>query len=229
MKEILWEEKENEDVEQSFSDGGLELFHFGIYLPNGVPLLEDVTLRFTAGKNILIRGVSGSGKSTFLRAIAGIWPYVSGKINMLPKEQTMFVPQIPYLPLGTLRQVLLYPGDMEFSDQIVKQWMHICRIAYLSDQLDVEADWNHVLSVGEQQRLAFVRVFLQKPTWIFFDEATSALDEDTEAYLYQLLQKQLPKTTFVSVGHRSTLTLFHSLILTLHKDTRHITMEIADV
>lgn len=228
MEKILCEEKENKNVEQSFADNGLELFHFDIHLPNGVPLLENITLHFTAGNNILIRGASGSGKSTFLRAIAGIWPYVSGKINRLPREKTMFVPQRPYLPLGTLRQVLLYPGETKFPDDILVQYMSLCHIAYLSSQLDVAADWNHVLSVGEQQRLAFVRIFLQKPSWIFLDEATSALDEDMEAYLYQLLQTQLPKTTFVSVGHRSTLTPFHSFILTLHKNTRNITMEAAE-
>jgi putative ATP-binding cassette transporter len=203
----------------------LAVSHLTILLPDGRPLLSDVSLRIQAGQHVLIRGVSGSGKSTFLRAISGIWPYVEGAIHMPAKDSIMFIPQKPYLPLGSLRQVLLYPGNKDIADSQLMEWMERCRIGYLREQLDVEADWSHVLSIGEQQRLAFVRIFLQMPKWLFLDEATSALDEDTEAYLYGLLRQRLPETTCVSVGHRSTLAAFHSWALTLYKKTRTVEME----
>lgn len=103
--------------------------------------------------------------------------------------------------------------------------MDLCQIGYLKDKLDLEADWSHVLSVGEQQRLAFVRAHIQQPQWLFLDEATSALDEDTEATMYSLLQERLQKTTVVSVGHRSTLNKYHELVLRLNKSTRQVTLE----
>jgi putative ATP-binding cassette transporter len=199
--------------------------HLNVLLPKGNPILEDISLCLHAHENVLIRGVSGSGKSTFLRAIAGIWPYVTGSIAMPQKKNTLFVPQKPYLPLGTLQQALLYPGQENRSQEELESLLDLCYIGYLKDQLLVEADWSHVLSIGEQQRLAFVRIFLQEPQWLFLDEATSALDEATEAYLYRMLQERLPGTTVVSVGHRSTLTAFHTLALNLHKDTHSITVE----
>lgn len=152
-----------------------------------------------------------------MRAIAGIWPYVDGKIRIPEPEKLMFIPQKPYLPLGTLRAALLYPGGRQISDEQLIALMNTCQIGYLSDKLDVTADWSHVLSVGEQQRLAFVRAHLQQPVWLFLDEATSALDEETEAKMYQLAASNLPNTTIVSVGHRSTLNKYHVLQLKLDK------------
>ncbi|MDO4920449.1 MAG: ABC transporter ATP-binding protein/permease [Phascolarctobacterium sp.] len=191
-----------------------------VNLPDGSPLLQNICFKLEPGKNVLIKGVSGSGKSTLLRAVAGIWPFVEGKINLPKTDELMFIPQKPYLPLGTLREALLYPGTKPVSDEALKRLMETCQIGYLQDKLDMAADWSHVLSVGEQQRLAFVRAHIQQPIWLFLDEATSALDEETEAAMYRLLAERLPQTTVVSVGHRSTLNKFHQLQLYLDKNAR---------
>lgn len=137
----------------------------------------------------------------------------------------MFIPQKSYLPLGTLRAALNYPGNKPIDDTELIYLMDLCQIGYLKDKLDLEADWSHVLSVGEQQRLAFVRAHIQQPQWLFLDEATSALDEDTEATMYSLLQERLQQTTVVSVGHRSTLNKYNELVLRLNKSTRQVTLE----
>lgn len=200
----------------------LQIEKMQINLPNGQPLIRDITFSLHTGKNILIKGISGSGKSTLLRAIAGIWPFVEGKINIPEPDSLMFIPQKPYLPLGTLRETLLYPGNKTISDELLIATMKICQIDYLQDKLDMTADWSHVLSVGEQQRLAFVRAHLQKPVWLFLDEATSALDEETEAKMYNMLKEYLPETTVVSIGHRSTLNKFHELQLYIDKNTQSV-------
>ncbi len=191
-------------------------------LPDGSPLLENMDFVLSPGNNVLIKGVSGSGKSTLLRAISGIWPYVKGKLSIPDSSQLMFIPQKPYLPLGSLRAALLYPGNRPLEDVELVQLMDLCHIGYLKEKLDVVADWGQVLSVGEQQRLAFVRAHIQSPAWLFLDEATSALDEETEAEMYTLAARRLENTTIVSVGHRSTLNKFHSLQLYLNRDTHSI-------
>lgn len=196
-----------------------------VNLPDGAPLLQNICFTLQPGANVLIKGVSGSGKSTLLRAIAGIWPFVEGKVNMPETAELMFIPQKPYIPLGTLREALLYPGTKPLADDELKQLMHTCQIGYLEDKLDLVADWSHVLSVGEQQRLAFVRAHVQQPLWLFLDEATSALDEETEARMYELLAERLPSTTVVSVGHRSTLNKFHQLVLRLDKQAHSVQLE----
>ena len=166
--------------------------------------------------------MSGSGKSTLLRALAGIWPFVTGKINLPKTEELMFIPQKPYIPLGSLREALLYPGKKPLSDEELLYLLDLCQIGYLRDKLDLVADWSHVLSVGEQQRLAFVRAHIQEPKWLFLDEATSALDEDTEAAMYALLAERLTQTTLVSIGHRSTLNKYHELMLVIDKQTKSV-------
>lgn len=196
-----------------------------VNLPDGSPLLQNVTFKLAPGHNVLIKGVSGSGKSTLLRALAGIWPFVEGKINLPRTEELMFIPQKPYLPLGTLKEALLYPGNKSLSDNELVYLMDICQIGYLKDKLELTADWSHVLSVGEQQRLAFVRAHIQQPKWLFLDEATSALDEETEAEMYSLLEERLINTTVVSIGHRSTLNKFHELALRLNKEEKSVRLE----
>lgn len=183
-----------------------------VALPGGRVLIRDAHFTLNKGINVLIKGLSGSGKSTLLRAISGIWPYTNGKVIVPPREETMFIPQKPYLPLGSLREVLTYPGASAEDDKI-RLMMERCCIAYLGDKLDEVADWSHVLSVGEQQRVAFARALLIAPEWLFLDEATSALDEETEVVMYNNLQNYLPDTTVISVGHRSTLAVFHSTTL----------------
>lgn len=196
-----------------------------VNLPDGTPLLEKITFSLNQGENVLIKGISGSGKSTLLRAIAGIWPFVEGKINLPERDQLMFIPQKPYIPLGTLREALLYPGSKPVSDDELRLLLARCQIGYLQDKLDLTADWSHVLSVGEQQRLAFVRAHVQQPIWLFLDEATSALDEETEAKMYSLLVEFLPMTTVVSVGHRSTLNKYHQKVLRLDKTEKRVYLE----
>lgn len=183
-----------------------------VALPGGRVLIRDAHFTLNKGTNVLIKGLSGSGKSTLLRAISGIWPYTNGKVIVPPREETMFIPQKPYLPLGSLREVLTYPGASAEDDKI-RLMMERCCIAYLGDKLDEVADWSHVLSVGEQQRVAFARALLIAPEWLFLDEATSALDEETEVVMYNNLQNYLPDTTVISVGHRSTLAAYHRVTL----------------
>ena len=212
-------------VERFAAADVVEVSNMQINLPDGKPLLENISFTLHPGHNVLIKGVSGSGKSTLLRAISGIWPFVDGKIFLPERYKLMFIPQKPYLPLGTLRAALNYPGNKPIDDTELIYLMDLCQIGYLKDKLDLEADWSHVLSVGEQQRLAFVRAHIQQPQWLFLDEATSALDEDTEATMYSLLQERLQQTTVVSVGHRSTLNKYHELVLRLNKSTRQVTLE----
>ena len=196
-----------------------------VNLPDGTPLLQNINFTLEPGSNVLIKGVSGSGKSTLLRAIAGIWPFVEGKIVLPEQEKLMFIPQKPYLPLGSLREALLYPGNKPVSDEVLVNLMEECQIGYLKDKLDIVADWSHVLSVGEQQRLAYVRAHIQEPVWLFLDEATSALDEETEAKMYSLIGERLANTTIVSIGHRSTLNKYHQLVLELDKNNKSVTLK----
>ena len=221
----VYQQAERFHVERFAAADVVEVNNMQINLPYGKPLLENISFTLHPGHNVLIKGVSGSGKSTLLRAISGIWPFVDGKIFLPERDKLMFIPQKSYLPLGTLRAALNYPGNKPIDDTELIYLMDLCQIGYLKDKLDLEADWSHVLSVGEQQRLAFVRAHIQQPQWLFLDEATSALDEDTEANMYSLLQERLQQTTVVSVGHRSTLNKYHELVLRLNKSTRQVTLE----
>lgn len=209
-------------VERFATSEAVSVEQMQVNLPDDTVLLQDINFTLQPGRNVLIKGVSGSGKSTLLRALAGIWPFVTGKINLPKTEELMFIPQKPYIPLGSLREALLYPGRKPLSDEELLYLLDLCQIGYLRDKLDLVADWSHVLSVGEQQRLAFVRAHIQEPKWLFLDEATSALDEDTEAAMYALLEERLRQTTLVSIGHRSTLNKYHELMLVIDKQTKSV-------
>ena len=209
-------------VERFATSEAVSVEQLQVNLPDDTALLQDINFTLQPGRNVLIKGVSGSGKSTLLRALAGIWPFVTGKINLPKTEELMFIPQKPYIPLGSLREALLYPGKKPLSDAELLYLLDLCQIGYLRDKLDLVADWSHVLSVGEQQRLAFVRAHIQEPKWLFLDEATSALDEDTEAAMYALLAEHLKQTTLVSIGHRSTLNKYHELMLVIDKQTKSV-------
>ena len=223
MQEVS-KEAERFNLERFVVGGEVSAENMQVDLPDGTPLLQNINFTLKPGSNVLIKGVSGSGKSTLLRAIAGIWPFVNGKISMPEQNALMFIPQKPYLPLGSLREALLYPGTKPLSDAEIIALMEMCQIGYLQDKLDLVADWSHVLSVGEQQRLAFVRAHIQQPAWLFLDEATSALDEDTEAKMYTLVGERLSNTTIVSIGHRSTLNKYHELVLQLDKEAKNVTL-----
>ncbi|TWH46846.1 putative ATP-binding cassette transporter [Sporomusa sp. KB1] len=198
------------------SDPALRVSDLNIDLPDGRRLLSELNLSLAAGDSLLVAGSSGSGKSTLLRTLAGLWPYAQGEITVPKGQSSLFLPQKAYLPLGTLREVLLYPGPRQpVNDEDIYTAMSLCKLEGLKDQLDRVEEWSHVLSLGEQQRIAFVRALIHKPEWLFMDEATSALDEPTERVLYKLLCEQLQNTAMISVGHRGTLNSYHKKKLTL--------------
>jgi putative ATP-binding cassette transporter len=181
-----------------------------IALPNGEELLKDLNLTIHQGDSLLIMGPSGCGKSTLMRTMAGIWPFGQGSVTTPAGHKVLFLPQRSYLPLGTLRESMLYPYKDDFiTDENIHSVMKLCKLEELIAKLDQVEDWSHVLSFGEQQKVAFVRAILQQPDWLFLDEATSAIDETTEAELYKILNSQLKNTTIISVGHRNTLAAYH--------------------
>jgi len=182
-----------------------------LVLPGGRPLMENVSFAIRPGDTALISGPSGAGKSTLFRAIAGIWPFGRGDVNLPPAGRVLFLPQKPYLPIGTLREVVSYPTPPAgVADAELAEALTAVGLPELTARLGESAHWAQALSPGEQQRIAFARALVQKPDWLFLDEATSAVDEQTEATLYGLLRQRLPGTTVVSVGHRSTLRAFHA-------------------
>jgi putative ATP-binding cassette transporter len=198
------------------AESGVAVHGLDLDLPDGKPLLRGVTLAAATGAAMLITGPSGAGKSTLLRAIAGLWPYGRGEIN-LSNGRILFVPQRPYLPLGKLHNALLYPsGDTNnISAARLAEVLTQVGLGALVDELDAVHDWTLRLSPGEQQRFAFARIFLLQPTLVFLDEATSALDESSEAHLYGLLRAASWCPTIVSVGHRSTIRSFHDQVVEL--------------
>lgn len=194
----------------------LAVSDLNINLPDGRRILDGLSLTVRAGESLLVAGPSGSGKSTLLRTLAGLWPYAEGRITIPAGHSFLFLPQRSYLPLGTLRDTLLYPGlNRQVTDEEITAAMSLCKLEGLQGHLDKTEDWSHILSLGEQQRIAFVRVLIHQPDWLFMDEATSALDETTERLLYGLVQERLAGTTLVSVGHRNTLNSYHKKKLSL--------------
>ena len=209
----------SEIARSEHSDDTLALQHLSIHLPDGVPLLTSCTLRFARGSHVLVTGASGAGKSTLLRALAGIWPYGSGTIDLPHGTRRLFLPQRPYLVLGSLRRALSYPRTAAASDEEIARILKLVGMDHFAARLDDVDDWSRILSLGEQQRLAFARILLIRPDWIFLDEATSALDEAREHALYQLLYQELPNASIISVGHRSTLFALHDTELRLSDQT----------
>lgn len=207
------------DNEVRFKEGGrgaIVVNGLNVRLPDGTALLSELALTVASGDRILITGASGCGKSTLMRTIAGIWPFGEGEITVPRGDRRLFLPQRPYLPLGTLREVLLYPEEKgNVSDADIKAVLSMCLLEKLMASLDAAEDWQKILSLGEQQRVAFARLLLVKPDWAFLDEATSALDEQTERSMYRLLAKYLPAMAVISIGHRGTLHAYHQMNLQL--------------
>src|SRR3954467_15249957 len=179
-------------------------------LPQGRALLANASLTLKPGEDVLITGPSGAGKSTLFRALAGIWPYWKGRVRVPRGAKLLFLPQKPYLPIGTLKRAVTYPADSpSFADRDIADALQAVGLAGLAGDLERSENWAQVLSGGEQQRLAFARALLNKPDWLFLDEATASLPEEAQDALYKLLKERLPKTTLVSIGHRASLRGHH--------------------
>jgi putative ATP-binding cassette transporter len=190
---------------------GLDIESVQLRRPDGAVLLRDLNLRLRPGQALLIKGPSGSGKTTLLRALAGLWPYAEGRVRRPQGAAALFLSQRPYLPLGDLRGAVAYPGLAQPEDDArLADALGQVNLGHLAGRLDEVADWARILSLGEQQRVAFARVLFNRPAIVFLDEATSATDEGLEHALYSLLRGALPSCVLVSVGHRSTLDAFHT-------------------
>lgn len=198
------------DLEPRESGADLSLQGLRLALPDGREIVDIKDFSFAEGPSVLVTGPSGSGKSTMLRAISGIWPFGQGHVGVPAGKSVMLVPQKPYIPSGTLRAAVTYPGlDAQYDDAAIVAALKAVNLGHLVDKLDVEDAWAHHLSGGEQQRLSLARVLLAKPDWLLLDEVTASLDEPMEAAIYAILRRELPDTTIVSIGHRSTLIRMH--------------------
>ena len=193
-------------------DGVVRLSDVTMSLPDGTKLLDGANISFTAGHSVVITGRTGSGKSTLFRVLAGIWPFGHGGVQIPP--HSFFLPQRPYIPLGTLRHVITYPNAVDaFSQEAIAQALCDAGLPQLVDRLDSDDHWPQRLSGGEQQRVALARALLAKPDWIFLDEATASLDPAAETDLYAVLKARLPQATLVSIAHRPSVAAFHDQTL----------------
>ncbi|MGZ8803522.1 MAG: ATP-binding cassette domain-containing protein, partial [Mycobacterium sp.] len=188
--------------------------------PDGTPLVRTLDLYLEPGETLLITGPSGIGKSVLLQSLAGLWPFASGRVR-LPRgrDEVMFVPQLPYLPIGDLRTVVAYPlqpGTVD--DRAIQQALLDVALSHLVIRLNDVQEWAKVLSVGEQQRIAFARILVSRPAAVFLDETTSSMDEGLEQLAYRALRAELPQTVVVSVSHRATVRQFHDRRLELVGD-----------
>ncbi|CAN0618046.1 vitamin B12/bleomycin/antimicrobial peptide transport system ATP-binding/permease protein [Burkholderia multivorans] len=220
FKRVMRASHLKESVSPATEHGGINLHYVDaerlstsslkLALPNGDALANIGTVTIEPGSRWLVRGKSGSGKSTFMRALAGLWPFGDGAIDAPVGARMMFVPQTSYLPIGTLKAALAYPAAADaFSDDVCREALRACHLEGYAGRLDETGHWTRILSPGEQQRLAGARVLLHKPDFLFLDEATSALDPDNEARLYHLFNERLPKAAIVSIAHRESLEAFH--------------------
>ncbi len=189
----------------------IRLKDVSVALSDGTVVVDDADVTVQFGEKVLVSGESGTGKSTLVRAIAGLWPWGEGDIMLKPGAKMFLMPQKPYIPLGTLRRAVSYPQQAkDFKEKEVKKTLEMVGLEHLTDKLDdEEGKWDRTLSGGEQQRLAFARLFLHKPDIVVMDEATSALDPDSQSMLMNLLSEHLPETAIISVGHRPELEAFH--------------------
>ncbi len=200
-------------------DTAVTLKDLALRLPNGAPLLTASNVTILAGDKVLVTGPSGSGKSTLFRALAGIWPFGSGKVTIPKGAKVMMLPQRPYFPIAPLAEAVAYPAEPgTFDAAKVAEVVAEVGLPALVPRIEEEAHWNRMLSLGEQQRLGVARALLQAPDYLFLDEATASLDEPAEAALYKLLEERLPHTAVISIGHRATLAAFHRRKLSFNRE-----------
>lgn len=181
-----------------------------LYTPKMKKVLDNINFEINQGDKVLIKGPSGIGKSTLLRVLSGIWPFGEGTVSLPDPEKVMFVPQKPYMPIGTLREVVCYStGSTAYPDEEIAHVFDAVGLGHLKDQLNVEQEWIAALSLGEQQRVIFARIILAKPDWVIMDEPTASMDKENEKNVYQILAKELPDATIITVGHSETLQDYH--------------------
>jgi vitamin B12/bleomycin/antimicrobial peptide transport system ATP-binding/permease protein len=194
-----------------------------VALPDGSPLLEDVNVTVRKGESTVVQGPSGSGKTTLFRVLAGLWPFGQGRIERPRDGRVLFLPQKPYLPVGSLKDALCYPDAPDaHTEAACAEALEACGLARLASRLGEATNWSLVLSGGEQQRVAFARTLLYRPDWLFLDEATSSLDEAAERQMYELLRQRLPAATLVSVAHRPAVAAYHARQLVIDPASRRV-------
>ena len=204
------------DAEKSIRAEGLELAVPGGNGNPGRTLMTDVSFAISPGERVILSGPSGSGKSTIFRALAGIWPFGHGNVRVPEQAKVLFLPQRPYIPVGTLRDAVSFPATAgEFGDDALREVLTACRLECFADRLDELQNWTMLMSGGEQQRLAVARAILHKPDFLFLDEATASMDEKLETSMYELILSRLPQTAVVSIAHNTALAAHHTRTLKL--------------
>jgi putative ATP-binding cassette transporter len=211
----IMEDDQHISLEES-DDDAIQIDNLSLSHRNGRVVIEEASIRIDPGEKVLIAGESGTGKSTLIRALAGLWPWGSGRIAFPRNTPYAFLPQKPYMPRGTLKDLMLYPdADGTVDDATVTAAMERCGLGYMVKRLHEDDEWDRVLSGGERQRIAFCRLLIQKPPIIVMDEATAALDEGSQDSLLSMLEDELAASTVISVGHRPGLEEFHGRKITL--------------